>query len=183
MSASKELTKINSLNPNVAKRGGVDFILTITGKNFTRNSVVRWNGASRQTIFISSEALTAKIKAADIETAGDAIVTVAASASPGASLTNALTFTIVQQLVSGKQPPISKSMTPSSVEAGGEGFELIVTGLNFEQHSVIRYNGNDRQTSRIDATSLKAFITGSEIRRSELKCVTVSNPSTEFTSP
>jgi uncharacterized protein (TIGR03437 family) len=65
-------------------------VLTVNGTNFTTSAVVRWNGSSRTTTFVSASQLTASISASDIAAPGTAQVTVSA---PG-SLSNALPFTI-----------------------------------------------------------------------------------------
>jgi Tol biopolymer transport system component len=66
---------IDSISPGVAIVGGSSFKLFVTGRNFTANSVVRWNGANRTTI-LSSGRLIAFIPASDIKTTKIAAVTV-----------------------------------------------------------------------------------------------------------
>jgi hypothetical protein len=53
-----------------------DFTLTVSGTGFTPSSVVRWNGGSRSTVFVSSTTLRAAIKAADVTSVGSYPVTV-----------------------------------------------------------------------------------------------------------
>ena len=73
----------------VAGSGG--FTITVTGTGFVSGtSVVRWNGSSRATTFVSSTQLTASVLAADLSTAGTALITVA----NGTGVSNAQTFTI-----------------------------------------------------------------------------------------
>ena len=79
------------LSPSSAVAGGPSFTLTVNGSTFVSGSVVRWNGASRTTTFVSATQLTAAITAADIAAAGSASVTVQ---NPGGAVSNALTFTI-----------------------------------------------------------------------------------------
>ena len=57
-------------------------------------SVVRWNGATRTTTFVSATQLTAAIPAADVAAAGTASVTVQNPPIPGGAGSNTLTFTI-----------------------------------------------------------------------------------------
>src|SRR5262249_38371748 len=45
---------IDELNPAGAQAGGPGFTLTIKGANFINGSQVRWNGANRQTTFVSA---------------------------------------------------------------------------------------------------------------------------------
>ena len=82
---------LTTLSPSSAAAGGPDFTLTVNGSNFASGSVVRWNGAPRNTTFVSATRLTAAIPAADIAAAGSASVTVQ---NPGGAGSNTLTFTI-----------------------------------------------------------------------------------------
>jgi hypothetical protein len=66
--------------------------LLVKGQNFVVNSVVRWNGNNRPTIFHSSNELTAQILASDIATIGTAVVTVF-NPAPGGRSSNSLTLT------------------------------------------------------------------------------------------
>ena len=61
---------ITSLSPSTSVAGGAGFALTVTGTNFTQDTVVEWDGSPRATKFTSTTALTAQILAADIANAG-----------------------------------------------------------------------------------------------------------------
>ena len=50
--------------------GAAAFTLTVTGTGFVASSVVRWNGSSRTTTFVSATQLQAAIAAADVASAG-----------------------------------------------------------------------------------------------------------------
>ena len=55
------------IQPSLAAAGEAqDFTLTLIGSGFTANSVVRWNGADRPTVYESSYRLSAAISAADV---------------------------------------------------------------------------------------------------------------------
>jgi parallel beta-helix repeat protein len=72
-----------------------DFSLNLTGAGFTAKSVVRWNGSSRPTSFVSGNRLQAQISAADVSSIGNISVTVyELSASPSES--SPLTFRVVK---------------------------------------------------------------------------------------
>ena len=73
--------------------GGSAFTLTVTGSKFMAGTVVRWNGASRPTTFVSATQLQASIGAGDIVVAGSANVTVYTPA-PGGGVSAPLAFTI-----------------------------------------------------------------------------------------
>jgi hypothetical protein len=65
------------LTPSSALAGGIAFTITVNGTNFDPAATVQWNGTARATTFVSSTQLQASISAADIASAGTAIITVA----------------------------------------------------------------------------------------------------------
>ena len=74
---------LTTRSPSSAAAGGPAFTLTVNGSNFVSGSVVRWNGATRTTTFVSATQLTAAIPAADVAAAGTALVTVQNPPIPG----------------------------------------------------------------------------------------------------
>jgi hypothetical protein len=73
-----------------------DFTLTVYGISFTANSVVRWNGSDRPTVFVSSTRLTATIFAADVSAIGVFPVTVRDPLpTPGGTKTAPVMFHVV----------------------------------------------------------------------------------------
>jgi subtilisin len=86
-----------SLSPASARSGMAGFNLTVNGTGFVPSSLVRWNGADRPTVFLSTTQLRASIAAADIATVGSADVTVFTPA-PGGGTSAPITFTIEQGL-------------------------------------------------------------------------------------
>jgi len=101
---------ITSLSPSSAIAGSAPFTLTVNGNNFVASSVVRWNGSSRPTTFVSATQLTASIASADVATTGSASITVFTT-DPGGTSAPA-TFTI------GASSPTQLSVSASSVSAG-----------------------------------------------------------------
>jgi IPT/TIG domain len=65
---------ITSISPNSATARGSQFLLTVSGNDFRRDSVVSWNGAFRVTSFVSSRQLVAAITATDIAQPGTVLV-------------------------------------------------------------------------------------------------------------
>ena len=65
---------INSISPNVVTAGGNQFLLTVNGGAFRRDSIVSWNGSLRVTTFVSVHQLVVAISAADIATPGAVLV-------------------------------------------------------------------------------------------------------------
>jgi hypothetical protein len=73
---------LGGLTPDSVIEGSGDFVLTVTGSDFVPDSVVLWNGIERTTTFVSSGELQAFIAAADVATAGSAVISVS-TPSPG----------------------------------------------------------------------------------------------------
>ena len=77
---------VTSLSPSTTVAGGAGFPLTVTGTNYTQDTVVEWNGIPRVTKFSSTTSLTAQILASDIATAGsESVVVVNPQGAGGAS--------------------------------------------------------------------------------------------------
>ncbi len=98
-------------------------------------AVVRWNGSDRTTSGSGGSQRTASIPASDIAAAGTASITVV---NPGGGTSNAATFTI------NNPSPTLASISPNSATAGGGAFTLTVTGSNFVNGSVVRWNLGNR---------------------------------------
>jgi len=61
---------ISSISPSSATVGGNQFLLTVNGSDFRRDSVVSWNVSFRLTMFVSSHQLVASVTAADVARPG-----------------------------------------------------------------------------------------------------------------
>ena len=64
----------NSLSPSSATAGGSQFLLTVIGNGFRRDSMVSWNNSFRVTTFTSSRRLVATVTATDIAQPGTVLV-------------------------------------------------------------------------------------------------------------
>ncbi len=84
---------LGSLSPTSVTAGGNGFTLTLDGSNFVKSSVVKWNGVSLTTTYISAAELKAAVTAGDIATAVSASVSVY-NPTPGGGTSSALTFTV-----------------------------------------------------------------------------------------
>ncbi|WP_322494572.1 IPT/TIG domain-containing protein, partial [Chloroflexus sp.] len=89
---------------------------------------------------------------------------------PGGGETSAVPFTITNPA------PALTSMSPATATAGGAGFTLTVTGTDFVNGSVVRWNGNDRVTTFVSSTQLTAAIPASDIATAGTANVTVFTP-------
>jgi hypothetical protein len=160
---------ISALSPSSAIVGASTVRLTVTGANFARTSVVRWNGADRATTFVSTTQLQTDLTGGDLTATGSRQVTVFTQGGNGGT-SNAAAFTV------GNPAPTITALTPSSVLLGGEPFNLIVTGSNFVQGASVRWNGTARPTTFESAGRLSANIPASDIVASAIAQITVFNP-------
>src|SRR5450432_923291 len=102
-------------------------------------------------MFVDSTHLTAIVPSSDVASGGTALVTVFTPA-PGGGSSNALTFTII-----GTNPvPALGLLSPTFVTAGSGAFTLTVTGSNFVNGSVVRWNGAALTTTFFGSTQLTA---------------------------
>jgi hypothetical protein len=86
------------LVPNTALPGSGGFTLTVEGTGFVSGVKVNWNGSPLTTSFQNSEKLTATISAANVATAGTAVVTVV-NPSPGGGSSNTRFFQITSPVL------------------------------------------------------------------------------------
>ncbi|MGH9849044.1 MAG: beta strand repeat-containing protein, partial [Blastocatellia bacterium] len=170
--AARPVPRITTINPNNAAAGGADFTLTVSGQNFVSDSVVRWNGSARPTMFVNSTQLTAQIPAADIASVGTASVTVFTPPAGGGE-SNAAIFTINAP---SNPVPVITSLSPATVGAGGPAFTLTVNGTGFVPGSIVQINGENRQTTVVSATQLTVQITAEDIAVSGSVAIRVFNP-------
>src|SRR5262249_17365034 len=167
-----QIPRITTISPPSVQGGGQDFTLTVNGTGFVNASVVRINGASLTTTFVSATQLTALVSASVIATPGSASVTVF-SPPPGGGTSNAA---ILQITVPPNPTPAITALNPNTVTAGSGPFTLAVTGSNFVQNSVVRFNGQDRLTSFVSSGEIHATITAANVLNGGSAAITVFNP-------
>ena len=165
--------RVTSLSPSSAFAGGADFTLTVYGAGFVPGSVVLWNNSNRKTTFISRSELRASIAAADIAAPGTVNIAVS-NPPPGGGLSNSLPFSIVSPAPN--PVPTVTSLNPSSALTGGADFTLTVTGTNFVQKSVLRWNGLNRSTIFVSNTQIQASISADDIDDPGIMNINVFNP-------
>lgn len=76
----------------------------------------------------------------------------------------------------GNSAPAVASISPSSAQAGGAGFQLILNGSGLVTSSVVQWNGLPRATSFVSATELRAGVLPTDIAAPGTVNVSVSNP-------
>ncbi|HWQ32609.1 MAG TPA: hypothetical protein VNQ79_06980 [Blastocatellia bacterium] len=162
---------LTKMTPSAVPAGGSTFTLTVSGAGFVRDSVIRWNGTGRRTTFVSDTKLTTSIPASLVAAAGTASVTVF-SPTPGGGTSAPLNFTISAS----NPPPILSGISPAAVPAGSSDLTLMVSGSNFVNGSVVRWNGADRPTTFVSYTQLNAAIPASDLAQAATIAISVVNP-------
>ncbi|MBS1789332.1 MAG: pre-peptidase C-terminal domain-containing protein [Acidobacteria bacterium] len=104
-----------------------------------------------------------------------AATTVTTSRTATLTIGNQL-FTVTQAGGVPTPVPTLSSISPTSTTVGSAPFTLMVTGTNFINSSMVRWNGNDRATTFVNGTQLTAAITAGDIAVPGTPTVTVFNP-------
>jgi hypothetical protein len=163
---------IKALNPPTIQAQTGQFTLAVTGFQLTPASAVLWNGSPLITYFQSVNELDAVVPALDVQAPGAASITIE-TPQPGGGISTSLIFT-----VSPPPTPIPTitALSPTGVLAGSPGFQLIVTGHNFVNASIVTVNGDNRDTTFATATSLSVQIQSSDVATAGDVQIAVVNP-------
>ena len=142
----------------------------MTGTNFVKGSIVKWNGAARTTTYASSTQLTAAITATDVAKDGTFPVTVF-NPTPGGGTSNTQTFYVNNPV------PVLTSLSPTLATAGGAAFTLDVYRVDFvSERRLMDGNGADHHLRY--ATHIQAAVPATDITTAGSASVTVFNPPT-----
>src|ERR1700722_619408 len=160
---------LTSLTPAAVNAGAAATVITATGSGFTASSVIEWNGTALTTSYVSATSLTATLPVADLAAPGAVSVTVSNASSGGAS-SAVVTFTIGEQTA-----PTVASLAPAAMMVGGDAFQLIVTGTNFQSGASVLWNGTAIPTVFDSATQLTAQVTAAQIAALGTVPVAVAN--------
>jgi hypothetical protein len=166
---------INVLAPTGAIAGGGDVTLTVDGSDFVASSVVTWDGASRQTAYVSGTRLTATIGAIDIASSGLHQITVV-NPAPGGGTSNMVLFTVQQVQV---PAPTLTAISPTSASVGSGDVAMTLTGTNFLAGSSVIFavdqsGGVQVPTTYVSGTTLTATLPAAQLLTSRTYQVTVN---------
>lgn len=166
---------ILSISPESQLQNGPAFTLTVAGVNFLSDSVVRFGGDPRDTVFVSGNELRATINAADTTTAGCVPVTVT-NPAPDGRTSNPVLLTIDGGVGSCNPSPVVADLLPRRIAPGSPAFTLSVTGSDFVSSSTINWNGTSLSTTFVSETRLDAVVPASVLTAEDNVAVTVFSP-------
>ena len=192
---------ISFLSPSNISAGSADFILTVNGGNFVKQTYVTWNGQKlNTTVTLDSTgtqvvSVIATVTAALVAKPGTATV-ITQNPFSGAGnngLSNPVTFIINPPP---NPVPTLTAIAPATMAACGSSctnFTLDLQGTNFitssdpTQVSQVRWTAGATATtlatSSVTATDIKATVPGSLISAAGTAMVTVFNPPAPQTTP
>ncbi len=166
-SNSRHVLSISSVNPASASSCDQDITLTVYGLGFTEDSVIYFDSYGIVSDYISETQLKVHIPSLPNKKYSITVV----NPKPNNGTSNAKDFTISDV------PLAITSLSPTSKNEGGSNFFLNVNGIGFTPDSVVEFNGQERATTYISGTKIKALILAKDIKESGIRSVTVTNSS------
>jgi len=118
--ATSSSARVESISPASVQVGHAALELTVSGSNFTSQSVIIWNGSAKTTKFVSSKELTAQVPASALATAS--VVPVAVKDTANGQVTNSVPLTV------GDHPVIVTSALPEGQAGRSYAASVKVTG-------------------------------------------------------
>jgi len=164
---------IVSLAPAAVTTCDAAFTLTVNGTGFRPGSIVKLNGSSLSTTFVSVTQLTATITAGMIAKAGSVLIAVI---NPGNATSNTVLLPIASCAV-------IDSLDPVAAIVGGPAFTLTVNGSGFAAESLVLWNGLPLlQRLSISATQITVAVPAGLIATAGCASITV-DPGNPMSQP
>jgi len=160
------------LVPSSVQAGSLQFTLAVYGSKLTPASTVLWNGTPLTTYFATINELDAVVPDFEVAAPGSAAITIE-TPQPGGGVSSSAIFTITPAPT---PVPAITSLSPSTVMAGSAGFQLVITGQNFVNASVVTVNGDNRATTYVSTTSLETDLQPGDVAMAGTVQIVVTNP-------
>jgi hypothetical protein len=142
----------------------------VTGTGFVAGAVVRLDGTTLPTTYLSPFQVAAVVPAARMQESGALQVTVL-NPAPGGGESGAVALPVEHRV------PELQFLSGTGVGVGGSApFPLRVHGSGFARGSVVRWDGNDRPTTFVDQHQLTFQIPASDQVHAALVPITVFSP-------
>ncbi|MBI4810349.1 MAG: T9SS type A sorting domain-containing protein [Ignavibacteriales bacterium] len=154
--ASGQIPVLNNISPSTVEIGNDGLTMILNGENFLTTSIVRFNGSDLMTTFVSESELEASLTKSELSLIGTFEVVVA-NPSPNGGISAVKQFT-----VTGTSQQIT-SIYPTTKLYGTSNLSLAINGENFNQNTVVRFNGSNRSTRFVSTNSLIAELYPSDV--------------------
>jgi hypothetical protein len=140
----------------------------VVGAGFTSAATGLVNGAPRQTIFYDSGLLGVVVTTNDLAQAQTLSITV--EIGPERIQSNAVSLEVFNDT------PLIQGVTPSEITVGHGSFPDTLLGRGFSPTTVVRVNGQDRQTTVLDAGLMIVQIPASDIAQKGVLQISARTP-------
>lgn len=167
--------QIGTFDPASTPAQTSNLTITLNGSNFASTAVVRVNGASRTTTYVSPTQLTFTLLASDVASARTLTITVL---NPNNKISPSASYTITPP----STVPTITLLSPDNVTAGSGAFTLSVVGTNFVSGSVVKSNTASRSTTFVDSQHLTAHMLASDVQTAGNVSIVVNNPNGEVST-
>lgn len=168
--------QIGSFDPATTPAQSSNLTITLNGSNFASTAVVRVNGASRTTTYVSPTQLTFTLLSSDVASARTLTITVL---NPNNKISPSASYTIGPPSTT----PTITLLSPDHVTAGSGAFTLSVVGTNFVNGSTVKANSASRSTTFVDSQHLTAQMLASDVTTAGSVSIVVNNPNGQVSTP
>ena len=160
------ISTLSTINPAQVTAGSGDFLLTLTGTDFSTNTTVLFNSTPLVPKTITRTQLTATVPASAVANAGTFTVTVSSGLPTGA-----LTFTVANP------PPVLTSLSQESILLNSTSVALEITGSDFVSTSTVQFGEKSLKPTSVTSTKLTVALADSDLTAAKILSVAVVNPS------
>ena len=148
------LSAISSTGATALKVGATDTALILTGTGFLPSSIVRFNGTSLTTTYLSATSLSYVVPSADLATAGLFNLTVL-NPAPGGGVSAAAVLEV------DNPSPTLTSVSPSTIATGSASSTVYLSGTNFSKLTTVTIDGTILPATYFNSTQVQVLVPAS----------------------
>ncbi|HUS15742.1 MAG TPA: beta-propeller fold lactonase family protein, partial [Chloroflexia bacterium] len=172
--AANPVASLSTLLPASAAAGSPALTVRVQGEHFVPGSVVRVNGADRETKYIHPQELEVKLLAADLAAAGSRTITVFNPGPGGGVSLNNKSFAVTAP--ADNPVPSIDELSPGGATGGDAVLTLTISGANFLASSTVKWNGVARSKTFINSGQLQINVSAQDMQSPGTAVVTLHNP-------
>src|SRR5690606_8711251 len=144
-------------------------------------SLVRINGMTRPTTYVSPTVVEAQVQASDVSIPGNLVVDVL-NLEPGGGVSNGGTLTVTP-IGGGVPVPAIAGLDVDYAVAGSGETTFSLFGTNFSPGTTVRFNGTDRPTTYISDEIVEFTLTAADLAVPGVGTITVITPTGGTSAP